>query len=1317
MQASLARQCLENEWAEMRAASNLRLGFTRALEVEPGGPITSRDWNLFAAAVNERILSGLGDAWWRISQYLLGLFRSMVTPADALHWHAEGEFFETWQAMLPNVATWPEGNVADSGLPEPEGPNVANPMMAWVYGNAGASLLNEARRLSAVPSALNVTSAEEKFMQGVLARGLRDPLTGYEIAPARQCALEFARLAYRKDGVFAQTYGGFLPGPERSSTDCEDPCQGDARPPCDTAWRTNLISYWTCTKTTSVPGGMLSDIPSVTNKPTAPGCADTDYYTLTTETIGAADYYRIWFNGTCGICNDYIDPTDPLAVKFFCRDGGYPGSCGGSDSCGSAAYCRHINVWFQLPLGWWIIFNDGAQMFLPRANWLEGPYEVVNGLAHDYGDQIRRAVNGFNREFRGSDAQRAEPSYNLDHAFDIQEYGTTQNYLAPNRAIQSGDTLTAAYPIWRLGPGTYFAGQALTRDGGGSSPYTWADGHVATHALVILHPSSSSNSVSLRIVSDTSSWSATANKDGVIIKLPDARLQGVTVELTADVTIAAGEELIVQATELQACKTEWHDLYVVLRKGGAKLIGQGGAGTSIDCDGVGTWEDDSDQIFAQYRAAGAIINPGNVAGIDDPFAVNENAVYDAARRMYQSVRILNRFAFRDYSLENGDSVLWFTPNPRTSEYQMTFPWETGEPQINLFDGMRIERVPPTGGKSSRWALGMWLKPWSSGGSSDLEAEKYGDQIPDINRCYVDDKVSAADSDFNGHTNRNAALSHNLYGQAPTGWNYARTFAGQYVNHALVPGATTDTERQFFAKSCRLYEPPVEIRCIEIDTSTGETLIKVTLMGRLRNTAGEPGGAPTVSIGRSGWGVGNHGTAFAMTSPNGWDYDAIKAEPFACDERNLRLYLFERWQGTHDPTSFGIGDGALSNNGEPRWGDATRNAAIMPHFCFVKLLPQMRVDLNDDQDESDSLFTHDEPLHAEWVLRCMVEGAVAHEGQLSCADPLTSRTYDMVWRDLCQRLFGMPSVGTFAMHATNRTGGSLSTSDIRADGPEGFGPLPNTYASAELFNRLVRIVNAMTRYRVMLPWGASYAQATGTATKSLAPDGYCDGGVPVNCTAAAGRSVTRDIGPTANKGDYGVELDLGIGVAVFGITTCGGSGVGGFTCSASPPTNYDLITSRTTTHLTFDVLDQHVFLNAVPESWRGLITETAPHKGAYFQDLTIKEQWEIPLAGGVEECDPVHKFSTCLFDQVTTTTTDCVFLRSVDQELDCGAYAPPGWKYWLWWPSAPQQGCTGGSTLTRQLSLMADSPLVIEVPVVDRREEDVVPATENAALPP
>ena len=62
-------------------------------------------------------------------------------------------------------------------------------------------------------------------------------------------------------------------------------------------------------------------------------------------------------------------------------------------------------------------------------------------------------------------------------------------------------------------------------------------------------------------------------------------------------------------------------------------------------------------------------------------------------------------------------------------------------------------------------------------------------------------------------------------------------------------------------------------------------------------------------------------------------------------------------------------------------------------------------------------------------------------------------------------FGQSWVGLMPTQATDY----IPASRTRPDMPFGVGPLPNTEASAEVFNRLCAAVDLLNRFRVMLPW--------------------------------------------------------------------------------------------------------------------------------------------------------------------------------------------------------------------------------------------------------
>jgi len=91
--------------------------------------------NSLAVAFNSRILSGLGDCAWRIFYYAYSTFRGVRNPQDT-NFPAQDEWFTFYANIEPKMGygriSWPE-----SPAGYPEGANVANPFLAWIFGNAG----------------------------------------------------------------------------------------------------------------------------------------------------------------------------------------------------------------------------------------------------------------------------------------------------------------------------------------------------------------------------------------------------------------------------------------------------------------------------------------------------------------------------------------------------------------------------------------------------------------------------------------------------------------------------------------------------------------------------------------------------------------------------------------------------------------------------------------------------------------------------------------------------------------------------------------------------------------------------------------------------------------------------------------------------------------------------------------------------------------------------------------------------------------------------------------------------------------------------
>jgi len=143
-------------------------------------------------------------------------------------------------------------------------------------------------------------------------------------------------------------------------------------------------------------------------------------------------------------------------------------------------------------------------------------------------------------------------------------------------------------------------------------------------------------------------------------------------------------------------------------------------------------------------------------------------------------------------------------------------------------------------------------------------------------------------------------------------------------------------------------------------------------------------------------------------------------------------------------------------------------AVLPHFWFLRLVPEPVRDDNEAQDASDSLFLSDWVRMAETYLFAMCSGYV--DGATTKAYACQTGVYtlfDYTFSNLCYEAFG------------NRWINQLPKS-IRHDNLEGHGPLPNTEAYAEIFAQLAKAVNLLTRVRVEAPYsmtcGANYYYA-------------------------------------------------------------------------------------------------------------------------------------------------------------------------------------------------------------------------------------------------
>jgi hypothetical protein len=132
-----------------------------------------------------------------------------------------------------------------------------------------------------------------------------------------------------------------------------------------------------------------------------------------------------------------------------------------------------------------------------------------------------------------------------------------------------------------------------------------------------------------------------------------------------------GGEIRCEITELMTYKPSLVDLYLILRCGGVNF------GDAVD--GSGTQCEFSREIAEDYLTTGVIRSHlGHVALPGSLSAINSNAVFDAARRLSQCVRIMPAEQLRGYAVIGGNSVLWFDRYARGMSHAIP---------IDLFSGM------------------------------------------------------------------------------------------------------------------------------------------------------------------------------------------------------------------------------------------------------------------------------------------------------------------------------------------------------------------------------------------------------------------------------------------------------------------------------------------------------------------------------------------------------------------------------------------------------------------------------------------------------
>lgn len=1066
--------------------------FTRALTVEPGDAITSRQLASLSLAYNDRIRSGLGDATYRIPYYFFQAARQIRNSDGGTLFPPQGEFFEQYQCLDPAEAEWP---VAPAGTPE--GVNVSNPLGAFVFGNETANISSETDRIETIAFMVNggpPASLSDYWTLGQMQRGAVDPETGAIASPALDAARLHMRIAYSVRSPYGNSYGGFQPIPEEGGTPCAP----------------------------------------------ASGFTPVNYLYKFTSLIDGSE---VTYPGSC--------PEEPTHVGYILRM--------------SDLYI--------------VVLNNGDTDYYRRSEWIEGPYTGGGYLKRDVGGQLDRAVDTFVKDFRGTEAQR-EHGWNRN-AFDFQRFLTRQYSLAPNRGQQVGQEITATYPTF-----TWSGNQAS----GATYPtgHPFAEGYVLDAIFIRAEGVTAPVVVEILDEDDEVITTVTAAPvDGVaeaIYWLPTpASPTVIRPRLGAALTFSGGSgTLTIQTTELYPYKPNASDAYALLRVASAKT------GT---VHGSGLEEEGAKEIWDGYRAYGCIV-PGPGLPFEDA-VINSNAVYDAFRRLSKCVRILSRNQLIGYAVEDGKSVLWFLRENTVG--------------ADTFDG-----IAPVGGVggikhaaeprwfTNEWMIGFQFKAYHPSESSIWKPSAYSDYFTFSDRCHF--YHPSYTSDLQQHFDYGETLS--LSPEGAPGYRYAKG-----VNNSV-----GDVDRY---KSCRIYEPDIEVDTVEELTEGGVRVVKLTLTGRLHYS--------------------DDAVSSVDRDVTTWDVTALRAEAYRSTENAIREYLV--WTNT--------GQNAIAGKpGDSAYGSSVDFlpdnpfGTVFPTVILTKLMPVPYLDGNDSQNGVDTPLLHDVLTQGELYLRAMCEGFV--DGRTSeeyaCATGISS-WYDYTFPNLCYDAFQGQWLSPLASEPTALT----RARDTRSDRPQAFGPYPNTLTSAEVWNQFATAVNLLTRVRVMLPMKFE-VESRADLDNPYKSVGY------VNSDPAAG-----DCGSPGDGSYHVVSTDQTAPTTVgspraaasnaSGVHRVGMSYGASFTCDGS---QYVTERYRQEDDYWLDLVDPDAE-NAIPEGWRDQFEASGK---MLFSVVETRETYRhTVVAGGTgSECGGSDSFENgfgsgtqWLVEKVQTVTETCEIL--------------------------------------------------------------------------
>jgi hypothetical protein len=1030
----------------------MAIWFQEAKTVAPGDPISSCDLYRLARAFNTRL--PYFDFAWRIAFYALGLFRSMRNgSADGNLQAPWAEYFFSYQGLAPGDGDWPV-----EGPGDPEGANLSNPLNGYIWGNP--LLYSESIRLAEVPLWIEghaPATVQETWALRVAQCGAVELSTGRQNAPAWQAARSWFAGYQGPRSPHGNSYGGFLASPAPIGT-CQDPDLYDGV----------SAPYSYEVKFTATAEGLAAGYADKVYAGTCPiGPATTEDYSLHVARVVRTPWgFNVILN------SGQVD----VLPRFAYVEGPYsgPGVLRKSDG---QQLTRALQAFCATHRG--IAQNDAAGSaiesgaLIKPSTWLAGSFAAEAFLTRQY---VLAPLRG---TWNGTQVVPVIPTGTLT----ADSSGVIQPGTILTHTTNSGCVVSYGYAV---ATGLLTGQEAVVSFGSAQVTLT----PEAPAAILLLDVAAGASvTVSLAAAVGTSGAGNTLR-----VELSEA------VEYKPDLSdLLMVQRIIGDPNNGLSQNTSAWD--ADLRQRGC-IQNQQGQDSVIEPLAAITEHPAYEPIrrwsrFVRMLPASAVYSYGVADGKSVIWFRRQSAWTARPPTLTEVAQGANAIqAGREYEVTtSGGAVVFYGPDVHeftdgqhfvgvagSTDFATNLVGEahvyelstgTIDPLLSgdYWSGIanQVTRTAPANGFTNRWICGFNFKAEHPSLSSEWKPSAYGDifALNDRATFYAPEIVQEHDKRLLWQVSYGQGVpgpsGGNIISESPTGYRYqpvTNVGGGWYwLNNIQVPSDfyPTDAERDRFFKSCRIYEPELEIESAEALTEGGLELVKVTLTGRLHSTHGEIDGAPSAIDG----------------DPATWDLDALAAEPYQTTERALRCYIARQRFGRTFLATFGDHAAHSSLGYTPDYPYAT----MWPIVYLVRMMPEPYSDNNATPDPAhDSPLWHDMMAQAETYLRAMCEACVDPDQTVQqLQDAVDSvggawqtiprwSLHDYSYDRLCQAAFSGSWVGLMPTQATSQTPEDL----VRPDNPHGHGPVPATRACAEQFNRLAAMVNRLTRFRVMLP---------------------------------------------------------------------------------------------------------------------------------------------------------------------------------------------------------------------------------------------------------